>query len=147
MIGVRIPEGAGNFFFRHRVQTSSGAHPTSYPMGNRGSFPGGTAAGGVKLTTRLHPVPRSENAWSYTSTPQYVFMAWCLVKHRDNFTFTFIRLHNVTWLSTRAMLLLSSVPYLTQRSNHHISFLKNSSPHKIIICIQYRPHYNLQFLL
>jgi hypothetical protein len=30
-----------------------------------------------------------KNAWSYTSTPQYVFMAWCLVKHRDNFTFTF----------------------------------------------------------
>jgi len=24
---------------------------------------------------------------SYTSTPQYVFMAWCLVKHRENFTF------------------------------------------------------------
>jgi hypothetical protein len=24
------------------------------------------------------------------SLPQYVFMAWCLVKHRDNFTFTFI---------------------------------------------------------
>jgi hypothetical protein len=22
--------------------------------------------------------------------PQYAFMAWCLVKHRDNFTFTFI---------------------------------------------------------
>jgi hypothetical protein len=22
--------------------------------------------------------------------PQYVFMAWCLVKHRDNFAFTFI---------------------------------------------------------
>jgi len=30
-----------------------------------------------------------KNAWSYTSTPQYTFMAWCLVKHRDNFTFTF----------------------------------------------------------
>jgi hypothetical protein len=29
------------------------------------------------------------NAWSYTSTPQYFFMAWGLVKHRDNFTFTF----------------------------------------------------------
>jgi hypothetical protein len=26
------------------------------------------------------------NAWSYTPTPQYVFVAWCLVKHRDNFT-------------------------------------------------------------
>jgi hypothetical protein len=32
-------------------------------------------------------VPRSKNAWRYTSTPQYALMAWCLVKHRDNFTF------------------------------------------------------------
>jgi hypothetical protein len=23
--------------------------------------------------------------WSYTTTLSYVFMAWCLVKHRDNF--------------------------------------------------------------
>jgi hypothetical protein len=28
-----------------------------------------------------------KNEWSYTSTPQYVFVAWCLVKHTDNFTF------------------------------------------------------------
>jgi hypothetical protein len=37
-----------------------------------------------------HSPPSSaeiKNAWSYTSTPQYVFMAWCLVKHKDNFTF------------------------------------------------------------
>jgi hypothetical protein len=38
-------------------------------------------------------VPRSKDEWSYTSTPQYAFMAWFLVKekrkHRDNFTFTF----------------------------------------------------------
>jgi hypothetical protein len=44
----------------------------------------------VKLTIHLHIVPRLKNAWSYTSTPQYVFMVWCLVKHRDNFTFTII---------------------------------------------------------
>jgi hypothetical protein len=25
-----------------------------------------------------------KNAWGYTSTPPYVFMAWCLVKHNDN---------------------------------------------------------------
>jgi len=25
-----------------------------------------------------------KNAWSYTPTPQYVFMAWCLIKYRDN---------------------------------------------------------------
>jgi hypothetical protein len=30
-----------------------------------------------------------KNAWICTSTPQYVLMAWCLVKHKDNFTFTF----------------------------------------------------------
>jgi hypothetical protein len=43
----------------------------------------------VKLTTHLHLVPRSKNEWSYTSTPHYAFMAWCLVKHRNNFTFIF----------------------------------------------------------
>jgi hypothetical protein len=32
--------------------------------------------------------------WSYTSTPQYAFMAWCIIKHRDNFTFTTDRLNN-----------------------------------------------------
>jgi hypothetical protein len=34
-----------------------------------------------------------KNAWCYTSTLQYVFMAWCLVKHRD---FTFYLLHDIT---------------------------------------------------
>jgi hypothetical protein len=42
---VRFQAGAGNFFLHHRVQNSSGAHPASYPMGNRGYFPGGKAAG------------------------------------------------------------------------------------------------------
>jgi hypothetical protein len=27
----------------------------------------------------------------YTPLPQYVFMAWCLVTQRNNFTFTFIK--------------------------------------------------------
>jgi hypothetical protein len=32
--GVRFPAGARNFSLHHRcVQNSSGAHPTSYPMG------------------------------------------------------------------------------------------------------------------
>jgi hypothetical protein len=34
----------------------------------------------MKLTTHLHLVLRSKNEWSYTSTPQYAFMAWCSVK-------------------------------------------------------------------
>jgi hypothetical protein len=28
-----------------------------------------------------------------TPLPQYAFMAWCLVKHRDNFTFYFTESH------------------------------------------------------
>jgi hypothetical protein len=43
----------------------------------------------MKLTTHLHLVPRPKNEWRYISIPQYVFMAWCLVKYRNNFTFTF----------------------------------------------------------
>jgi hypothetical protein len=42
---VQFTLGAGNFSFHHRVQNSSGAHLASYPMGTRGSFPGGKAAG------------------------------------------------------------------------------------------------------
>jgi hypothetical protein len=42
---VLCPAGAGNFSLHHRVQNGSGDHPASYPMGNRGSLPGGKAAG------------------------------------------------------------------------------------------------------
>jgi hypothetical protein len=42
---VRFSAGAGNFSLQHRVQNGSRAHPASYPMGTRGSFPEGKAAG------------------------------------------------------------------------------------------------------
>jgi hypothetical protein len=35
-------------------------------------------------------VPRSKNKWSYTSTPQYAFMAWCSVKAQGILTFTVV---------------------------------------------------------
>jgi hypothetical protein len=34
-----------------------------------------------------HLVPRSRMRGAIPPLPQFVFMAWCLVKHRDNFTF------------------------------------------------------------
>jgi hypothetical protein len=37
--------GAGNFSVHRRVQNGSGAHLLSYPVGTRGSFPGGKAVG------------------------------------------------------------------------------------------------------
>jgi len=63
-----------------RVTSTIGAHPASYTMGNRGSFPEGKSGRGVKLTTHLHLVPRSRNVWIYASTHPHVFMAWCLVE-------------------------------------------------------------------
>jgi hypothetical protein len=42
---ARFPAGAVKFSLYHRVKKCSGAHPASYPMGTRGSFPGGKAAG------------------------------------------------------------------------------------------------------
>jgi hypothetical protein len=42
-IGVRSPTGAEDFSSSFCVQTGSGAHPASYPMGTGGSFTGGKA--------------------------------------------------------------------------------------------------------
>jgi hypothetical protein len=41
--GVRSPTEAEDFSSSLCIQTSSGAHPASYPMGTGGSFPGGKA--------------------------------------------------------------------------------------------------------
>jgi hypothetical protein len=42
---------------------------------------------GVELTTRLQLLQRSRMRGAIPSTLQYIFTAWCLVQHRDNFTF------------------------------------------------------------
>jgi hypothetical protein len=41
-----------------------------------------------------HVVPGLRMCETMSPLPQYVFMAWCLVKHRDNFTFTIKLWHN-----------------------------------------------------
>jgi hypothetical protein len=45
MNGVWVPAGTGNFSLHQHVQTGSGAHPASYPIGKRRSFPECKAAG------------------------------------------------------------------------------------------------------
>jgi hypothetical protein len=42
---VRFPARTGKFSLHHRVQSGPGAHPASYPVGTRGSLPGGKVAG------------------------------------------------------------------------------------------------------
>jgi hypothetical protein len=38
--GVRFSAGAKELSLLHSIQTGSGAHPASYPMGTGGFFPG-----------------------------------------------------------------------------------------------------------
>jgi hypothetical protein len=46
VIGVRFPAGAKDFSSNLCVQTGSGAHPASCPMGTGGPFHGGKARPG-----------------------------------------------------------------------------------------------------
>jgi hypothetical protein len=66
--GVRSPTEVEGFSSSLCVQTGSGAHPASCPMGTGGSFPGGKARPGMTLTTHLHLVPRLSMSSSYTSS-------------------------------------------------------------------------------
>jgi len=81
--------GLGIFLFT--IMSITALEPTQPPI----QWVPGTLSLGLKrpcvnLTTHLHLVPSLKNDWSSTSTPQYAFMAWCLVKkkkHRDNSNF------------------------------------------------------------
>jgi hypothetical protein len=69
------------FSLHYRVQTGSGAQAGSYPNGYRRLLTLGLKRPGREA---YHSPPSSAevtNAWSYTSTVPYVFMAWCLVTH------------------------------------------------------------------
>jgi hypothetical protein len=57
-IGVRYPAGAKDFSSSLCVQTGSGVHPASCPMGTGGPFSGGKHGRGVMLTT--HPPSSAE---------------------------------------------------------------------------------------
>jgi hypothetical protein len=84
---VSIPDRVKVFVSFPHVQTSREAHPASCTLNTIDS-----SHGGMKLSI---PLPRSrvvvKNAWSYTSTPLYVFMRWCLMAHRDSFAFILYR--------------------------------------------------------
>jgi hypothetical protein len=80
--GVRVPTGAGNFSLHHRVQTGSGAHQASYPVGNRGSFPGVKRPGREADHSSLSSVEVNECVELIPPLLQCVFMEWCLVKNK-----------------------------------------------------------------
>jgi hypothetical protein len=91
MIGVQefnSQWGLGIFFFSTVSRPALG--PTQPPIQwVLGSFSPGLKQLGCEADHSPISSAKVKNVWHYTSTPQYVFMAWCLVKHRDSFNFTF----------------------------------------------------------
>jgi hypothetical protein len=76
-VGVRVPIRQ-EFSLLHVVQTGSGVHTTYYTMGTRDSFHSPTTSAEFK------------KIWIYTPTPHTPsWRSVSLVKHRNNFTFTF----------------------------------------------------------
>jgi hypothetical protein len=88
VFGVRFPAGAGIFL---DTISRPALGPTQPPI----RWVLRALSLSIKRPGResdhSHLVPRSKNEWSYTSTPQYVFMAWWLVKPRDDFTLYGVR--------------------------------------------------------
>jgi hypothetical protein len=71
-VGVLVPVGE-YFSLLHVVETGSGAHPASYPMGNLGPF-GGCKAPVREVEHSFLTSDEVKKAWIYTSTPPYVFI-------------------------------------------------------------------------
>jgi hypothetical protein len=90
MTRVQFPSRAmmGLFLFVNMSQPSLGTHSASYPVDTGGCYSGGRATGPwswpftpssvevIRIRGFIHPLP------------QYVFVAWCLVKKRYKFNFT-----------------------------------------------------------
>jgi hypothetical protein len=79
VLGFDSRRGLGICLFATASRTALG--PTQPPI----QWVAGVLSRGVKRPRReadYSPPSNAEvkNAWSYTSTPQYVFMAWCLIK-------------------------------------------------------------------
>jgi hypothetical protein len=68
MAGAQFLAGARDFSLFYSVETSSGVHLASYPVGMEGSFHRDKAAG-VKLTTYLYLVLRSRMVNLNLSSP------------------------------------------------------------------------------
>jgi len=96
-------QGLEFFSLRHRIQAGSGAHLASFPRGT-GALSPGVKRPGHEANNSPSPSAEVKNAWSYAFTPPYVFMVCCLVKHRNNFTFTLPLTTNLCSISVSVFL-------------------------------------------
>jgi hypothetical protein len=108
VLGFDSRRGLGIFLFTTASRTALG--PTQPPI----QWVTGALSLGIKRPGREadHSHPPSvevKNAWSYTSTPRYAFMAWCLINHRGNFTFLPLLVQHVLILSAGQKILVFSI--------------------------------------
>jgi hypothetical protein len=103
VLGFDCRRGLGMFFFitASRIPMEPTQPPTQWVSG--------TLSLGVKRpgSEADHSPPPSAEVKECVKLylhSQYAFTAWCLVKHRDNFTFTFHNTHFSSILSTRQFL-------------------------------------------
>jgi hypothetical protein len=77
----------GRDFSLHNVQT--GSEPTQHPIPWVLRFSSGVKRQNVKRNIHLNLQPRFRMRGAIPPLPQYVFMAWCLIKHRGELCLTF----------------------------------------------------------
>jgi hypothetical protein len=105
-IRVRSPAGAKDFSSVLSVQTGSGAHPTSCPMGTGGLFPGGKARPGRDAD---HSPPYSEWVGAIHPLP----LSACMACSKTAFLQLIVCIRYVSKLST-----LNSVKYFSLSNDH-----------------------------
>jgi hypothetical protein len=69
------------FSLSHSVQTDSGTHQASYLVDTVDFFPLGVKRSGCDADRSPPSNAEFKNEWSYTSTPPYVLISWCLIIH------------------------------------------------------------------
>jgi hypothetical protein len=101
MVGVRNPVKAGNFSFL----------TASRPVlkSTRGSFPGGKAAGAWSWPLTSTYCRGQECVELYLHSPRRPSWRSAQLKHRDNFTFTFLDMVNVKKFKEKFIFALDSV--------------------------------------
>jgi len=67
------------------IQTGSGVHPASYPMGMGGSFSGGKMLR-LRMCGTIPPLIHMPSWWGAWLSRSCIFMVWYLVRPTDNIT-------------------------------------------------------------
>jgi hypothetical protein len=85
--------GFSSWWKLHRIDMGSVENPAYYQMGTRSYILGVMC---LECETDHWPVYsfKFKNVWSHASTPKYVFMVLCLIRHReDTFSLQFMLIY------------------------------------------------------